>query len=347
MKRFVALGSLLLAAVITGCSSPGGSSSYGMTPMTTTLPVAELLEPSTMRITGAYAVPFFGNSDVTNLIVGPDRRIWFAEFEGNAIGAMTTAGVISQYPTGSGSQPLGLAVGPKPKPKNVWTGGYGGTMTESTQTGSLTNFPIAGANIGDIVLGPDKNMWFADYGNKKLGRITTTGVVTEFPLPTGGSPDSLVVGPDHNFWIIDGGRNKIVKMNRTGAVLASYGKGFSANEYAINMVYAPDGKFYVSEYAPQFGVPDKIARVTIKGKIKEIGTLPPLSYPNRLAVGKDGNVYFVMSNLQAIGKIDLAKSKVTYHFLPFTYTQGMQAIVNGPDNRLYVAGSNAIYAISY
>lgn len=298
-----------------------------------------------MKLTGIYPVPSFGAVNIYGLANGPARTIWFSEFSGDAVGKMTTAGVATAYSTGSGSQPLGIALAPSRK--RLWTGGYGGTMIAVASSGALTPYPIAGSHIGDILVGPDKNVWFTDYGNNKIGRISRTGVATEFALPAGASPDGMTVGPDKNFWILDGGNHKILKANTSGVVLATYGKGIPANEFFSGIVAAPDGNMYVTLTADNFSVSDKVARLTVAGKFKEIGTLPPDADPNRMAVGSDKNVYFAIGHLQAVGKITLATGKVSFRYFPFTGDVGTNSIVSGPDGRLYLGGAYIIYAISY
>lgn len=301
------------------------------------------MRPDAMSLTGVYFVPSFGCVDVDGMVAGPDHRVWFTEFEGNAIGAITTSGTVSVYPTGSGSQPNGITV----RRKTIWTGGFGGTIFKSTRTGALTSFPIAGAHEGDVVEGPDKSLWFTDYGNDKIARITPAGVITEFPLPAGAVPSGIAVGADKNFWITDVGRRKIVKMSASGAVIKSYGKNITKGEFLDDIVAAPDGKLYFTENADDNKTPDEIGRITTSGKITEIGMLPIASAPNRLAVGKDGNVYFAMGSLQAVGVINTSTGKVTFNYLPLTRGSGTNSIAEGPDKRLWLGTCYTIYAVSY
>jgi streptogramin lyase len=50
--------------------------------------------------------------------------------------------------------------------------------------------------------GHDNNMWFVEEGTNKIGRITSTGAITEFDVPTaGGHPDLITTGPDGNLWL--------------------------------------------------------------------------------------------------------------------------------------------------
>jgi virginiamycin B lyase len=55
-----------------------------------------------------------------------------------------------------------------------------------------------------ITAGPDGNLWFTEYGGNKIGRITTAGVITEFPIPTDDSePWGITSGPDGNLWFTE------------------------------------------------------------------------------------------------------------------------------------------------
>jgi streptogramin lyase len=302
-----------------------------------------VMRPAKMKLTGYYIVPSFGSVDVDGLTNGPGRSIWYTEFEGSSIGKMTTAGVTaSSFTAPNLAQLEGIAV--SHSRKRVWSGGYGGTMVMLTAAGTQLDYPIVGAHIGAVILGPDKNIWFTDYGNFKIGTITATGVVTEFALPAGSIPSDMAVGPDGNFWIADDGRSKIIKESPSGVTLASYGT--ATLEDPVNIVAAPDGNLYFSQSASNITINDKIGRITTKGRITEIGTLPPDAYPNHLTIGKDKNVYFSIAHLQAVGKIDLTTAKVTYQYLPFTSDIGTDAIVSGPDARLYLAGGYTIYAVT-
>ncbi|MHB8196170.1 MAG: virginiamycin B lyase family protein [Vulcanimicrobiaceae bacterium] len=46
-----------------------------------------------------------------------------------------------------------------------------------------------------------------------MGKITPSGVITEYPVPTDGKePNAITAGPDHNLWFTSSGRNKIGKI---------------------------------------------------------------------------------------------------------------------------------------
>jgi streptogramin lyase len=72
------------------------------------------------------------------------------------------------------------------------------TITEYQIPNSVANGPNGDAPHG-IAAGPDGALWFTLIGSPppgKIGRITTGGVITAFPLPdAGGAPDGITAGP--------------------------------------------------------------------------------------------------------------------------------------------------------
>ena len=52
----------------------------------------------------------------------------------------------------------------------------------------------------------------------KLGRVTPTGTVTEFPLPANNAIASIGAGPDGNVWFTDTGNHSIGRITPSGAV---------------------------------------------------------------------------------------------------------------------------------
>jgi sugar lactone lactonase YvrE len=49
-----------------------------------------------------------------------------------------------------------------------------------------------------------------DTTNNAIGRITTSGTITEYAIPTSGSsPNGITVGPDGNLWFTEGSSHKI------------------------------------------------------------------------------------------------------------------------------------------
>ncbi|HEY6064706.1 MAG TPA: hypothetical protein VIY96_01030, partial [Thermoanaerobaculia bacterium] len=56
----------------------------------------------------------------------------------------------------------------------------------------------------DIVAGNDGALWFSERDANSIGRITTLGLATEYPIPTpASSPEGITLGPDGNIWFTE------------------------------------------------------------------------------------------------------------------------------------------------
>lgn len=320
----------MAAVLLAAC---GGGSSVATTPIGTTPSVAATIT------TGIAA-----GANVSGLVSGPDGRIWFTEFNGAAIGATTTTGTVSTFAVAALAQNLQIIVGPD---NNLWTGGYGGTIYKVTTAGVLTPYAIVGAHIGGLTTGADGNIWFTDYGNAKVGRITTSGTITEFGgLPSGAQPQGIASGNDGNLWVTYGAG--VAKVSTGGSVLATYTSGITTGESTEYIVAAADGNLYMTEYADSNTIPDKVAKVAVSGAITEIGTLGYDVYPNELAIGKDGNVYFQDYSAAELGKITIASETVTQTALTLSGGDtGTKGICAGADGKLYLGGNASIYQVAY
>ena len=66
--------------------------------------------------------------------------------------------------------------------------------------------------------GPDGALWFTNYGNNSIGRITTSGAVTNYTGPGIGDPDQIVAGPDGALWFTNLDNNSIGRITTSGTV---------------------------------------------------------------------------------------------------------------------------------
>jgi virginiamycin B lyase len=63
-------------------------------------------------------------------------------------------------------------------------------------------------------------LWFTEFNNNVIGRITTSGAITEFStgLNPGSGPEGIVVGPDGNLWFAEYAGNNIGKITTSGTI---------------------------------------------------------------------------------------------------------------------------------
>ena len=94
-------------------------------------------------------------------------------------------------------------------------------VAEQALAQTITVFPVPTASSypRGIVTGPDGALWFTEPGANKIGRITTTGVITEFLVGGIGTFYGwITVGPDGALWFTELAANKIGRITTLGVV---------------------------------------------------------------------------------------------------------------------------------
>ena len=143
------------------------------------------------RITTAGVVTEFpvlsANPQLQNITTGPDGALWFTEYAGNKIGRITTAGVVTEFPIPTaGSNPSASR-----RVRTARCGSPNPAQPDRAHHDRRCDYRVPDPNgqqpPGGITAGPDGALWFTEQTANKIGRITTAGVITEFPIPTANS----------------------------------------------------------------------------------------------------------------------------------------------------------------
>ena len=191
------------------------------------------------RITPAGVVTEFSAGITANvtgpITAGPDGNLWFAESTGasggDRIGRITTTGTVTEFPVGANG-PTGMTAGPD---GNVWFTEGRDRIGRITPQGALTEFHAGispGSSPAGITAGPDGNLWFTEFNSSplspsgkrvpvagnRIGRITPTGVVTEFSkgISVGSAPQGITSGPDGNLWFTESDASRIGRITPAG-----------------------------------------------------------------------------------------------------------------------------------
>jgi streptogramin lyase len=259
----------------------------------------------------------FGKPD--GITAGEDGNVWFTDDNGNAIYQITPAGAISPYNISGGSSPVvGITTGPD---GNLW-------YTESvTRIGRLhihtsTDYSISGVATY-ITAGSDGNLWFTEGNANKIGRITTTGTVTEFGTGISlGHPFGITASPDGNVWFTINNGNIIGRITPAGIVTQFVGTSSTFG----GITAGPDGNVWCT-------VNDgHIARVTVQPPVVEFGGLTASSDPAGITAGPDGNVWFSENTNLKVVRISPAGAVTE-----FGANANPDGITVGSDGNLWIA----------
>lgn len=279
--------------------------------------------------------------------VGPDRNIWFTEFDARSIGVLNlSTNAISHYPLPSpASNPTRIAMGPDGQLWFAETGpgdaapsdfGANNNIGEISVSGEIKEFrlPMTDSDPAGVVLGPDGNVWFTEAATGDVRQITAGGKISD-PFPAGtvtSMPAGIVTGPDANLWFTESSADKLGMLTLAGKLteFPLPATGSSPTE----IVAGADGKLWFSESSK-----DKIGRVSTAGVIDEFITPTGNSVPAGATLGPDCNIWFTESNANLIGRIDSA-GNITEFKIPTANSQP-SGIALGPDGNLWFAESAA------
>jgi streptogramin lyase len=205
----------------------------------------------------------------TYLTSGPDNAMWYTDPAGNTIGRVV---------------PSSSAVSPTPSP----------TSTPTPGPTTITEWAIPTANSGPMGItgGPDAALWFTEQNGNKIGRITTSGDMTEFPIPFASSPEGIVPGPDGALWFVNSsGLGRIT----TAGSLTEYpipAPSAGGNNFGptFGITTGPDGAFWlagVSASGAAFG------RMSASGSFSDVA-LPAAAnaYLFDITTSTDGSLWF-------------------------------------------------------
>jgi virginiamycin B lyase len=255
-------------------------------------------------------------TQLTGIATGPDGALWFTEYLNNRIGRLTTGGAVTEYP-----------------------------------------LPTAHTRPVYIAAGPDRALWFTEdasplrpydppYGVPpvQIGRITTGGNVTEYPVPLDyGPPQGITAGPDGAMWFTTRTDYSTVgRITMTGSITL-FDTGLSLGD---QIVTGPDGALWAT--FSSYGGQDSISRITTGGVATSYlePTVPQRDGPDAggITVGPDGALWFTYGGNNSIGRITTA-GVATQYPLP-TPSSNPGGITAGPDGALWFTEDAAIGRIT-
>jgi len=237
------------------------------------------------------------------------------------------AQTITEYALPYGDPPRGITAGPDGA---IWFTGPGiGRIT----TSGVVTFPSSQYSGERITAGPDGALWYTDIVSNSIGRISVSGHVTEYPVPTNDSYlNGITTGPDGALWFTEFYGNKIGRIT-TGGALTEYpltGQGLAP----LYITVGPDGALWFTNSSKTGG--GQIGRITTAGVISEF----PLSVsPFGLTTGPDGALWFTtlgsdQPGSSLIGRVTTAGA-VTLFPIGTSASAENEAITGGPDGALW------------
>jgi virginiamycin B lyase len=193
----------------------------------------------------------------------------------------------------------------------------------SPDTG-VTNFTDPSISQPEgIAWGSDGALWFTNYGNNSIGRISTAGVVTNYVSTAIDQPFDITAGADGALWFANNGGDTIGRITTSGSI-STYTLPTGEGPFAI--AAGPDGNLWFTDADL-----NSIGRITTAGTV----TLFPnkgIDYPTGITAGPDGAMWFTNFGNNTIGRITMAGVVNSFEGTGINDPQGITA---GPDGALW------------
>ncbi len=164
---------------------------------------------------------------------------------------------------------------------------------------TVSEYPLLSPNAfaSHLTAGPDGNAWVALRSANKIARVTPSGEVKEFMVPTAGSvPNYLAPGHDGNVWFTESEGNKIAKITPAGVITEFGLPGPDRNP--VDITAGPGGNMWFTASEANL-----IGEITPTGEVEEFPLPTPSSNPSGIAAGPDGNLWIVLRNVNKIARM--------------------------------------------
>jgi virginiamycin B lyase len=203
--------------------------------------------------------------------------------------------------------------------------------------GDATDYSIgAGATPYGVTLGPDGNIWIAAGAANSIVRVSPTGAIAAFALPSPNSnPRFITVGSDRNLWFTQQSGNRIGRITLDGSITEFAVP--TANAEPFGIAAGPDGNLWFTQLAG-----NKIARITPTGVITEfvVPTANSAPWGITAAPGGASQMFFTQQAGNKIGSVDMSGNISEIPLAAGSNPQGISAV--GNDLWFAESGTNKI-----
>ncbi len=196
-----------------------------------------------------------------------------------------------------------------------------------------TRFRRLAPSSWGITAGPDGARWFTEYSSSKIGRITTTGSITEYPIPSMGSfngPIGIVSGPDGNPWFTEeSGIGAVGKITTAGAT-TQYPIPRRRRRTRLDHQWSRWQPCGSARFWPESGTsPQRALSRSIRCPAATLESFGITSS------GPDGALWFAETS-GALGRVTTSGTVTQHRITGFSLPQEITVAV-GPDGALWVA----------
>ncbi len=227
---------------------------------------------------------------------------------------------------------LGIAKGPD---GNIWVAATNNNVARLTPGGTIKEFPLSRAAPNEITTGPDRNLWFTDANAGVIHKLTTSGTLSDYPIPVNEACPECYVGlggitsgPGENVSFTQFSPGKIGIAGAATGALRMLPVTASPSDLALG---ADHNLWFTDVNAA------KIRKMTPSGEVSELD-IPSGASGQDITAGPDRKLWFTEPFGDRIGRVDPATGAITEFPVPNS-NGGPWDITAGPDGNLWFTES--------
>jgi streptogramin lyase/plastocyanin len=187
-----------------------------------------------------------------------------------------------------------------------------------------------------MATGSDKNVWFTECGDTLIGKMTQTGALTEYAIPSGAVGQDIAPGAAGTLWFTEPSQKHIGEIATATGQVTEFPLVSGMCPSGIGT--GPDGNVWFTD-----GCTNTVGKITPTGTITEYALPTSNAVPNDIVAGPDGNLWFVEAIAQKVGMVTPGGA-VTEFAAPSA--DEPFAIAAGPDGNLYVSTAKGIWRVT-
>lgn len=325
---------VVLAAVLTSCSVANGGppgSVYGRP--------SNMLPQVVQRGKGAQWVRFTLNpsgGSYTAIVLGPDKDLWFIDELAGSLVRLNESGSTKEFSLLSvlKGNAVSMALGADHK---FYILDESSNVVRVTTKGHAQSFAIPSGDstsIDGLALGPDGNVWFAEFNH--IGKITPAGHITEFSYPAGYGTNQyggVSAGSDGNVWFAESTGNAIGRIVPSTGKIKMFPIPVSCTPAPLVLAADKNIWFVCLTTSPTLG------SITPSGKIAMFsigGTFNSNETEQFCSLGPDGEPWCASGNQGNIFRVNIKSDTVTSFTPPVGSGVRPDALAAGADGNVWV-----------
>jgi virginiamycin B lyase len=231
--------------------------------------------------------------------------------------------------TAPGDQYWGITVGPD---HSMWIAELNdGKLIRVSMTGGIKLFSLGSVFAPKyLAVGSDKNLWVTSVTSPaKIGRVTTSGVLTTFAVPSGETPlGGIAGGPDGNVWFTT--LDNIARITPSGHVTEIPFPTKAAGSGGVTR--GPDGDVWFTE--PNKNKIGHINTATLAIKEIDLGTSGLTCSSRAIAAGSDGNLWIDCGT--SIARVTVSGAATAFPY-SLGFSSAAQELAPGPDGQIWIS----------